>query len=200
MSIGGRFGKYGELKRKNRLRQARGIINIPQKGIQTATPIRRQKTPKKSVSITLRKGMPKDRHFVSNLSRRVFSVFGDYAGIVLRWLDRPDVVTVIAEQHSTPLGFAMLYLRKNLIFSRNVGELLAIAVIPEYQGRGIGRTLLAYMESLAKKYGATELHLSTAEMNKVACRFFEKAGFTPIGARDNFYPAGQRALEMSKGL
>lgn len=200
MSRGGRFGKYGELKRKNRLRQARCMSRVLQKGIPTATPIRRQKAPKKSTPITLRKGTPKDRHFVNNLSRKVFSVFGDYAETVPRWLDQSGVITVIAQEHSTPLGFAILYLRKDLIFNRNVGELLAIAVVPEHQGRGIGRTLLAYMESLARKYGATELRLSTAEMNKVACRFFEKAGFTPIGARDSFYPAGQRALEMSKRL
>lgn len=200
MSRGGRFGKYGELKRKNRLRQARRMSNILQKGIPTATPIRRQRPPKKSTSITLRKGTPKDRQFVSNLSHKVFSAFGDYAEIVLRWLDQPDVITVIAQKHATPLGFAMLYLQKDSIFNRNVGELLAIAIIPEHQGRGIGRILLAYMESLARKYGATELRLSTAEMNKVACLFFEKAGFTPIGARDSFYPAGQRALEMSKRL
>lgn len=200
MGRGGRFGKYGELKRKDRLRQARRITKILQKGIPTATPIRRQKATKKSTSITLRKGTPKDRQFISNLSRKVFSAFGDYAEIVLRWLDQPDVITVIAQEHITSLGFAMLYLRKNFIFNRNVGELLAIAVIPEHQRRGIGRILLAYMESLAQKYGAIELRLSTAEMNKVACRFFEKADFTPIGARDNFYPAGQRALEMSKRL
>jgi ribosomal protein S18 acetylase RimI-like enzyme len=197
---GGRFGKYGELKRKDRLRIVRQTRDVPLKDVPSVTPTRRRKRDRRSSSITLHRGGIEDRSFIGNLSHRVFSGFGDYRGIVIFWLAQPAVTTVIAREHSIPLGFAMLRLRKGIMFNRNVGEVLAIAVTPEHQRRGIGLRLLTRIESLAREQGAKELRLTTAEINKVASDFFMKSGFTIQRTKDRYYPAGQRALEMSKRL
>ncbi len=200
MGRAGRFGKYGELKRRDRLRIARKTRKVPLKGVPSMTPTIRRKRGKKSSPITLHRAGVKDRGFIGNLSHRVFSGFGDYRGIVIFWLAQPAVTTVIAREHSTSLGFAMLRLRRGSTFSRNVGEVLAIAVTPEHQRRGIGLALLTHLESLAREQGAKELWLTTAEINKAASDFFRKSGFTIQRTRDRYYPAGQRALEMSKRL
>ncbi len=77
-------------------------------------------------------------------------------------------------------------------------ELMAIAVVPEYQGRGIGRKLLEYMEGLARSLEIQEMLIHTAATNKAANRFFAKNGFIQRGSVECYYPMGQEAMEMAK--
>lgn len=80
------------------------------------------------------------------------------------------------------------------------GELLAIAISPHYQRRGIGKRLLRHMEGLARNLGIEEMVIHTATINKAAHRFFIKNGFIKRGLINRYYPMGQEALEMSKTL
>ena len=80
------------------------------------------------------------------------------------------------------------------------GELVAIAISPQYQGRGIGKRLLRYMEGLSRGLGIEEILIHTAPINKAAHRFFAKNGFIKRGLVNCYYPMGQEALEMSKTL
>ena len=139
-----------------------------------------------------------DRDFISQLSASVFSMFGNYDDILTNWFLQPGVLTIIVMEETDPLGFAMLGLAREGDFESYAGELLAMAVIPEYQRRGIGNALLTNIESLALQYGLSELHLHTARDNKAACSFFKKAGFKIIGFRQSYYPKGQPALMMTK--
>jgi ribosomal protein S18 acetylase RimI-like enzyme len=56
------------------------------------------------------------------------------------------------------------------------------------------------MEDLARDLGVEELFIHTAAVNKAAHRFFGRDGFIQRGFVDRYYPMGQRAVEMSKGL
>ena len=80
------------------------------------------------------------------------------------------------------------------------GELVAIAISPQYQGRGIGKRLLRYMEGLSRGLGIEEILIHTAPINKAAHRLFAKNGFIKRGLVNCYYPMGQEALEMSKTL
>jgi ribosomal protein S18 acetylase RimI-like enzyme len=140
----------------------------------------------------IRLAIKEDRSFIRTLSGEVFSIFGDYSEIIPRWFVNPDVITVIYVKHRHPVGFAMLYVLS--------GEILAIAVLPKYQRRGIGSALLNHIECLAYQLGLRRLLLHTATENTVAHLFFQKAGFTVIGTRENYYPKGQPALIISKGM
>ncbi len=80
------------------------------------------------------------------------------------------------------------------------GELLAIAVTPEYQRAGIGKRLLRHIEGLARNLGIEEMVIHTAEINEAAHQFFAKNGFILKGSVNSYYPKGQKALEMSKTL
>jgi len=133
-----------------------------------------------------------DYSFIRQLSREVFSVFGKYDEIIPQWFLNPDVITIIYVKNGHPMGFAMLYL-----FS---GEILAIAVNPKYQRKGIGSALLIHLETIAKQLGLGRLLLHTAKDNIVARLFFQKLGFKVIGRKENYYPKGQSAFMMSKPL
>jgi len=141
-----------------------------------------------------------DLDFIIQLSAQVFSKYGNYEEIVFGWYEEPEVITEIITEKNTPLGFAMLAMEKEKVFRARRAHLLAIAILPEYQRKGIGKALLASVEDLARQYGGKEIVLMTAVDNETALAFFQNAGFGVIGAEDHYYPKGQQALAMHKRL
>lgn len=141
-----------------------------------------------------------DLNFISQLSARVFSKYGTYDEIVLGWLREPEIITLIIAVEADPLGFAMMTLERIKWFEPRRAHLLAIAVLPRRQRRGIGSALLAQMEDVAWRYGAEEMRLFTGVDNQQALTFFQNAGFQIVGSENYYYPRGQAALALSKRL
>ena len=132
-----------------------------------------------------------DLGFIHELSSEAFSIFGDYREVIRLWFSNPEVITVVyVHNGQKPLGFGLV--------SVITGEILAIAVAPKYQRRGIGSALLNYIEFLAAQRGLSILLLHTAKENRGAQLFFQEAGFQVVGTHKGYYPKGQTALIMSK--
>ena len=142
--------------------------------------------------IAIRPAASMDYGFIRALSKEVFSLYGDYEEILIQWFVNPDVITIVSFKQGQSLGFAMLYAMS--------GEILAIAVKPEFQGRGIGTGLLNNIERIASQLGMERLLLHTATENEVAEMFFRNASFTVIGKKGGYYPRGQAALTMAKEI
>ena len=139
-----------------------------------------------------------DLEFLIRLSEAVFSEYGKYDEIVPAWFFQPVVMTEIIMDAANPLGFAMLALEKQKPLGPRSAHLLAIAVSPEHQRRGVGSALIDHMEVIAGKYGISELRLWTAHDNSQALSFFLKAGYKIIGSEGHYYPKGQSAFTLSK--
>ena len=150
--------------------------------------------------LLFRSATENDLDFIKRLSAVVFSIYGNYEEIIADWFLRPNVITAIVKEEPEPLGFAMLAFRSEGEPIPAIGELLAIAVIPEYQRLGIGGALLAHTQSLALQHDLKGILLHTAKDNISALSFFEKAGYKVIGSRTRYYPRGQPALAMYKTL
>jgi ribosomal protein S18 acetylase RimI-like enzyme len=200
---GGRYGKYGEHKRFERLRRGKMRDFIPGRmpNSKASHPYQGHAFRKSAQGFTLsfRKATPHDLPFIAELSGQVFSAYGPYDEVIARWASSPHIISVVVEEKGQSRGFAMI----NPIHraqNEAKGELLAIAVSPQYQRREIGKRLLGHMEDLARKSGIEEMVIHTATINKAAHRFFAKNGFIKRGLVDCYYPMGQKALEMSKTL
>ena len=158
----------------------------------------------RAAAVIFRPAQPRDRLFVRELGERVFSVYGSYDRYLVEWFDTPGVVTLMAEVDRTPVGLAMLMAYPNPA-KRNeaLADLLAIAVTPEYQSQGIGTLLLEKSIDEAPLLDAVipirEIHLSVAENNARGQRLFSRYGFRYL-RDEGIYPAGQRALHMSRPL
>ena len=75
-------------------------------------------------------------------------------------------------------------------------EVFNIAVDPDFQGRGLGRALLAKMLAVADAESAPVL-LEVATGNIVARTLYEAHGFSVVGLRRNYYrPSGEDAYAM----
>lgn len=202
MGRGGRFGKYGEHKRLQRLRKGRTSDFLIGRRTSPSPPQPRQwhahRGSRLGLKLVFREANRRDVPFIAKLSGEVFSVYGPYEEIIPRWSSFPHIITVVVEEKGQRTGFAMINPTLGGGVSR--GELLAIAISPECQRRGIGGRLLRHMEGLARDLGVEELLIHTAAVNQVAHRFFGRDGFIQRGFVDCYYPMGQQAVEMSKRL
>ncbi len=67
------------------------------------------------------------------------------------------------------------------------GELLNIAVSPDYRKRGIAQKLINKMFEIFKQKDITRITLEVRESNTNAKNLYLKNGFKPIGIRKNYY-------------
>lgn len=58
-----------------------------------------------------------------------------------------------------------------------------IATLPIYEGRGIGRANMLYMEKIAKEKGCSKIKLDVYAKSVGAIAFYKKMGFETIGTK-----------------
>ena len=66
-------------------------------------------------------------------------------------------------------------------------EIVNVAVDPQLRRRGIGDELLGWALEEEAAAGTIRVVLEVRRSNQAAIRLYEKAGFTEIGIRKNFY-------------
>ena len=75
-----------------------------------------------------------------------------------------------------------------------------IAVNPDYRRKGIGTKLINFIIKRLKKEGAKEVILHTRTKNQTAHLFHKELGFKIVGQIENYYPNGDNAYLMKKGI
>lgn len=78
--------------------------------------------------------------------------------------------------------------------SRDSGEVLVLALLPDYEGRGIGCRLLGEVVALARRAGHSRLFLAcSADPRSRSHGFYRHLGWVPTGETDE---AGDEILEL----
>jgi ribosomal protein S18 acetylase RimI-like enzyme len=154
--------------------------------------------------VRIRRGTAADAPFVREVAEQVFAELGDYGRILPTWLVHDGVLTHVAEEEGAPVGYTMLgfYGAGPPRQHEYVADLLAIAVAPRAQGRGVGKQLLDHAIGQAalarRRMPIGELRLSVAEPNARARRLFQQFGFHFVEGEHGRYDGGQRALHMAR--
>lgn len=108
--------------------------------------------------------------------------------------DLPDyAVYICAVCDGTVCGIASMY-----AFAGE-GQIMNVAVLPEYRCRGIATGLMQNLNDRAAEKGCEFITLEVAEDNIGALALYEKQGFSVVGRRKGFYN-GKDALNMEKKL
>lgn len=81
-----------------------------------------------------------------------------------------------------------------------IADVQTIAVIPEFEGRGIGSTLLRTLLQRAAHGKAEDMLLEVREDNPRAQELYRRFGFEQIAVRKNYYKGGINALIMRREL
>lgn len=195
----GRYGKYGETKRFNRLRKARkGLLhaNQQEQELSYSTSYRSKSFLNNRIKI-VPAGL-KDADYIRGLSKKVFNKYGSYDDTLANWFISGLTLTLLVSTGKRKVGFAMLGRAVRDDPLSRVYELLAIAIEPDMQKLGIGSFLLDEIEKKARELLVETLILHTAADNAAGRKLFKRHGFVTSETKGGFYPGGQDAVMMYK--
>ena len=77
-----------------------------------------------------------------------------------------------------------------------VGDIQTIGVLPEFEGRGIARAMMAELIAEAARRGAKEVMLEVSSANPRAQELYRRYGFEHIHTRRRYYRDGSDGLIM----
>lgn len=157
----------------------------------------------------IRRAEVQDHPWIIATGAEAYADLGDYTRILPSWLEQPGVLAWIDHDvQGRGRGFAMLgfYSEEGVRLDGKqhvVADLLALAVLPAYQRKGIGSKLLAHVIDVAERVAPSshiaQLRLTVAENNVGAQRLYARAGFHIVEGSAT-YDRGQRALRMVRAL
>ncbi|MFW5800987.1 MAG: GNAT family N-acetyltransferase [Spirochaeta sp.] len=93
--------------------------------------------------------------------------------------DLPHAFTLLAFVHRQPAGLANCFMQFSTFSCRPILNLHDLAVLPEFQGRGIGGALLDQVTCQAEIRGCCKVTLEVLSKNFKAQRLYQRHDFTP---------------------
>lgn len=113
---------------------------------------------------------------------------------VTRNLRRPETAGVVAQLRRQMVGFAIMH------FGDEDANLNLLAVDPEYQGAGIGRWMVEWLEASALVAGVAVVYLQVRASNRAAQAFYAKLGYREVRHMAGYYSGREAALCMARDL
>jgi ribosomal-protein-alanine N-acetyltransferase len=107
----------------------------------------------------------------------------------------------IAEKNGKLVGYAILLLESHIISNKLKlrAHLINLAVHPEKRRKGIGSSLLQYIQNDVAKHNVEDIFLEVRRSNSVAQEFYSKLLFKRVGLIEGFY-VDEDAVVMQKDL
>jgi GNAT superfamily N-acetyltransferase len=106
-------------------------------------------------------------------------------------------------EDSTPVGFSGILVEEPLEGAAPFGhysELLDIAILSDYRGKGYGAELLAHAETHARQSGAYCLYIKTYAMSHDRIAFYGRAGFIPVATLPDVHGPGDEGTICMRKL
>jgi len=112
---------------------------------------------------------------------------------------------VVAEAYGELVGYIMCRIETGLpdfgLFGiTKRGHVISIAVLPEYQRKGIGQALLEEAMLRMRVYKAKECYLEVRVSNIPAINLYKKTGFETSRIVHGYYADGEDAVVMMRKL
>ncbi len=108
----------------------------------------------------------------------------------------PTTLVFLAYAGDIAVGVAVCFLGFSTFAARPLVNLHDFAILPTHRGRGIGRGLLAAVETHARALGCCKLTLEVLDKNDRALRTYTAAGFK----RYSLQPGAGEAIFLTKPL
>jgi len=108
----------------------------------------------------------------------------------------PTTLILLAWDGKKPVGIAVCFRGFSTFAAKPLINIHDLSVLPEYRGWGIGRQLLAEVETKARALGCCKVTLEVLEKNQLAMKLYRAAGF----AQAVYTEEAGGALFMSKPL
>lgn len=119
---------------------------------------------------------------IAALHARLFDPAWD-ADEITRLIEHPAASSFVAQLRE-PRALAGFVIGQ---IAADEAEILSIGVAPEWQGRGIARSMVEGLIRAAKRAEVKRLFLEVAADNEAAMRLYDGLDFSPIGNRKAYY-------------
>lgn len=106
----------------------------------------------------------------------------------------PDYVVLVARVQRQLVGFAIMH------YLDHHAHLCLLGIEPDYQRRGIGRRLVAWLEKSARVAGIFTVILEVRTSNDSAIRFYRRLGYSEDRLFRGYYSTDENAVRMSHNL
>lgn len=94
----------------------------------------------------------------------------------------------VLEEQALAIGYICAW------FIHDEGQIVNVAVLPEYRRSGFGSMLIQHVLREAKKQGIRSLSLEVRSSNQAALELYGKFGFQRVAVRKRYYENGEEAL------
>jgi ribosomal-protein-alanine N-acetyltransferase len=111
-------------------------------------------------------------------------------------IGKPTRMFLIAESNEQLVAYAGAFLPN----AGGEGDIMTIAVAPEFRRKGIAKELISRLESWAKARGAIAMMLEVDVFNHDAILLYQNLGYESLNVRKNYYGYGRDAQIMRRGL
>lgn len=126
-------------------------------------------------SVRIRQARPEDVPLVEAIDTASFPVLWRYSRPMIETALRSGARLVIAEMDRRPIGYEMSTL------DGSSGQIVRLAVLPEYRQRAVGSRLMAESLSAFARHRIRRISLNTQGDNLAAQRLYAKFGFRHTG-------------------
>lgn len=114
------------------------------------------------------------------------------------FLEMPSAITLVAAEGKEIVGFVIADRFHSRRWSRTMGRIITIDVLPKAQGTGVGDKMLTAAEEKLREAGCEYISLEVAVDNSRALRFYKKHGYSVLKTLPRYYMDSVDGLLMGK--
>ncbi len=154
-------------------------------------------TPKTISDVTIGLAVPSDAKTIALMSKRLIEVRLPWSWTpkrVAKHIRHRDSVVLAARTGGKLAGFAIMQ------FSDITAHLNLLAVEPKYEGFGIGRRLVEWLEETAITAGTFDIALEVRAANVGARWFYRRLGYREDRCIAGYYCRVENAVRMVRDL
>lgn len=154
-------------------------------------------TPKTISDVTLGLALPSDAKTIAHMSKRLIEARLPWSWTperVAKHIRHRDSVVLAARTGGKLAGFAIMH------FSDITAHLNLLAVEPKYEGLGIGRRLVEWLEATAVTAGTFDIALEVRAANVGARWFYRRLGYREDRCIAGYYSRVENAVRMVRDL
>lgn len=151
------------------------------------------------MTVTIRRAHSRDVSTLQTIEMQAFDAakYDLTSGRQFRYLvSKGNAEIWLACEKDKVLGYITMLYRKNSHF----GRLYSIAVLPEYQGKTVGKALFEHAEKTVLKHKAKGMLLEIREDNTRALNRYLGLGYNVTGRVADYYPDHSACVKMKKVL
>lgn len=147
------------------------------------------------MKISFRKSTQNDLAFLEKLEKSCFPAFQQSNRRIIRnSITSPFQQVFIAETNGKekprPIGSATLF-----PYSKTL-RLFSVAVLPEYQGKGVGKLIMEYVIQYARSNKFNRISLEVIQSNPNLIQYYKKLGFEITAELPAYYSATENGYRM----